>query len=484
MTAKQPQLAPAGQQAARPGRAPTVLVVDQDRVSRRFVELALGDGAFTLESASDAASALEIMRTTLVELVIAEAELPDMSGIELHRRIAHARIRELPFVILTSDAHIESKVAALEEGIDDYLVKPCDPAELRARAEARVRAARRRDERGGRRHQIAGDLADLPFVDLVAALAAGRRTGTLDVASVRALAQIAFVDGRVVHAVFGNLAGRVAFEQVAAEAAGQFEFTNDPPAADERTIDLPTHELVEAARRRALAGVPLVPALPAAGSITPIARRPAERPGLAVASQFERGVVDPYALGELHYLPGRDVADWTRRDAVRERFHALLVTDADVGVAAMMAVAGAPGETTLLAGLGATRKLLALAFHLRGDRLLDVLLVDVRRPDQFTDSLERVPSLVILAPRDGGGATIGTRARAELDRLLGELEPTLLLGVGDRALQDCVLELGAVHSGRVPARIIPGELGDASADLRRVLAEGIRAWGLCKPRTP
>src|SRR5205823_7327293 len=106
--------------------AATVLVVDGDGVSRRFVELALGrDGSFQIETALDGAGALEILGHTPVHAIIAETEFPDMNGLYFFRLLSgESRMRNIPFMFLSSDARVATRVVASGAGADEYLVKP------------------------------------------------------------------------------------------------------------------------------------------------------------------------------------------------------------------------------------------------------------------------------------------------------------------------------------------------------------------------
>ena len=80
----------------RPGPVPhpawhsgTVLVVDSDPVSRRFVELALGKGGeFIVEAAESAAAAIEILRVQAVELIVSDTDLSDANGLQFYRTLA------------------------------------------------------------------------------------------------------------------------------------------------------------------------------------------------------------------------------------------------------------------------------------------------------------------------------------------------------------------------------------------------------------
>src|SRR5688572_6492120 len=110
----------------------TVLAVDADAVSRRFVELALSaHGDFTVESAIDAAGALETLSTRTVDAIVAEIDLNDMNGLQLFRRLSQERrLRSIPFIVLSSDRRPSTKVAALRAGVDDYQTKPCEATEF------------------------------------------------------------------------------------------------------------------------------------------------------------------------------------------------------------------------------------------------------------------------------------------------------------------------------------------------------------------
>src|SRR5262249_34732137 len=162
-------------------REGTVLVVDPDGVTRRYVELSLrvARGVRVLTAAS-AAEALETLAAAPVDLVIASSRLGDAHGVELRRRMAHdPRLARVPFIVLSSDKRAGAKVAAFVAGVDDYLVKPCDGAELAARVLALIARSRRWRASVARPRgaSLAGDFGTLPLPDLVAALELGGPPG-------------------------------------------------------------------------------------------------------------------------------------------------------------------------------------------------------------------------------------------------------------------------------------------------------------------
>jgi hypothetical protein len=110
---------------------------------------------------------------------------------------------------------------------------------------------------------------------------------------------------------------------------------------------------------------------------------------------------------------------------------------------------------------------------MRGDRLLDVVLVDAGRPAQLAPALGRVPELVIVAPP---GGALGASGRAGLAALLGALGPAVVLGVGGEGLDDYMAGCaGALTRG------LRGRLGSApELSLRSLLVEGLRLYAMAR----
>jgi DNA-binding response OmpR family regulator len=480
--------------AARAGRASShVLLVDADPVTRRFVELALGrEPDLEIESAVDGAGALEILSRSPVHLVIAETDFGDMNGLQFFRRLNQGvRLRNVPFVFFTGDARITTKVVALSAGVDDYLVKPCDGAELVARMRALLARQRRALAAArARTYSLAGELSALSFADLIAILELGRRSGTVSVVTKDRAGSVHLDQGRVVHAAFGTLVGQRAFVWLLAQESGHFEFSPGPcpiPPA-ERTIGESVQSLMmESARiidTEKASGSLFVPeereAVPvpdtAPGDSVPIGLATGYQPEAGAASQLESAVRDGYSLADLQIFSREELAQWTQAAPARDRLHVVLVADLAAGVVTMLSLAGAPSERWVLGSLGPDAKAMGLAFFLRRERLVDVVLVDVRNPGQFLPQLRRTPSLVIVAPPTGDGLALGTKARVELADLLDQLRPRALLGLGNDALRSALASVTGVAAaaGGPRQRVLRGVLGEPPLDLRTVLAEGIR----------
>jgi two-component system response regulator MprA len=125
----------------------TVLVVDDDERLVASVRRVLAYEGYRVLTAGDASAGLQLARDESPDLVILDVMLPGptgMDGLEVARRIQAGG--GLPILILSARDSIEDKVAGLEAGADDYLVKPFAVEELLARVRARLR--RREPETG------------------------------------------------------------------------------------------------------------------------------------------------------------------------------------------------------------------------------------------------------------------------------------------------------------------------------------------------
>jgi two-component system chemotaxis response regulator CheY len=467
-------------------QAGTVLIVDGDPVSRRFVELALGRGGeFIVEAAESGAAAIEILRVQPVELIVSDTDLSDASGLQFYRTLAQeSRLRGIPFVFLSADRRPEAKIAALRAGVADYLVKPCHSGEFAARAislverERRARATARR-----RNYLLAGDLAAMGFPDLVYTIEMGRRSGVLSLVLASASGQVFFSGGRIVHALYGNLVGAAAVHRMVDEPAGSFEFApgDCEIPTDQWTIHASATSLIldaarlidhERAEGRSLARPVETIVLPA----TVAELEPPLAAAAGLANQLASEIEDPFALGEMCAWTPADLVRWTRRAIGGERLHVHLIADQAAGVSAILPLCGSPTERWVLNNLQDGRKAFGVTFFLRRERTVDVVLLDIAQPDAFEASLKRTPSLVILAPPSGDMMGLGLRTRIALDNLLRRFHPQVLLAVGNPSLQQesALRDLASLAGAQ---EFAVGVLGDSADDLRGLLTRGIRAWG-------
>ena len=129
-----------------------ILVVDDDARLAASLRRALAYEGYTVEVAATGPDALVAARDRPADLVVLDGMLPGLDGVEVCRRLRAGS--DLPILMLTARDAIADRVAGLDAGADDYLVKPFAYDELLAR----VRALLRRREPGGREILHCADL--------------------------------------------------------------------------------------------------------------------------------------------------------------------------------------------------------------------------------------------------------------------------------------------------------------------------------------
>jgi two-component system, OmpR family, response regulator MprA len=115
-----------------------VLIVDDDRSLREALRRALTLGGFETVSAGSGHEALAQVAEASPDALVLDVGLPDLDGLEVCRRLRQAGNR-VPVLMLTARDAIEDRIDGLDAGADDYLVKPFDVGELKARLRALLR---------------------------------------------------------------------------------------------------------------------------------------------------------------------------------------------------------------------------------------------------------------------------------------------------------------------------------------------------------
>ena len=116
-----------------------ILVVDDEPNIREVVGLYLRRDGHIVIPAADGAEALKLYRRERPDLVVLDLMLPEVSGIEVCRRIQAGR--RVPVIMLTARGEEEDRIVGLGLGADDYVTKPFSPRELAARVGAVLRRA-------------------------------------------------------------------------------------------------------------------------------------------------------------------------------------------------------------------------------------------------------------------------------------------------------------------------------------------------------
>jgi two-component system, OmpR family, response regulator MprA len=118
-----------------------ILVVDDDRALRDALRRALSTGGFEVALAENGQQGLAMIAGTRPDAVVLDVTMPGLDGLAVCRRL-RAVGDPVPVLMLTGRDRVEDRVDGLGAGADDYLVKPFDLRELKARLHALLRRAR------------------------------------------------------------------------------------------------------------------------------------------------------------------------------------------------------------------------------------------------------------------------------------------------------------------------------------------------------
>ncbi len=123
-----------------------ILLVEDNRRLSDSLRLSLEDDGYAVDVAYDGQEGQELAELTSYALIILDVMLPIRNGVEVCRSLRNRRINT-PILMLTARDALEDRVMGLDSGADDYLVKPFEMEELRARMRALLR--RESDDKSG-----------------------------------------------------------------------------------------------------------------------------------------------------------------------------------------------------------------------------------------------------------------------------------------------------------------------------------------------
>lgn len=126
-----------------------VLIVDDSDSVRSRVKQALQDDSDSIEfiEAEDGAKGFRILAQKAVDLILCDLEMPQIDGFRfLQLKKSRPEFDEIPVIMLTGKGEVRAKVAGLQAGASDYLTKPFDDEELRARVNIHLKIKRLQDE--------------------------------------------------------------------------------------------------------------------------------------------------------------------------------------------------------------------------------------------------------------------------------------------------------------------------------------------------
>ena len=114
-----------------------ILIIEDERNLSRFVELELKHEGYETKVCSDGRSGLQTAIDEQWDAILLDLMLPEMNGLEVVRRLR--QVKQTPVIIMTARDSVMDRVAGLDQGADDYVVKPFEIEEILARLRALFR---------------------------------------------------------------------------------------------------------------------------------------------------------------------------------------------------------------------------------------------------------------------------------------------------------------------------------------------------------
>ncbi len=227
-----------------------ILVVEDDPHHLALIEIVLSKKNYEIIKAGNGIEALEKLRESSPDLIIADIMMPEMDGFELCERVRkEENYKNIPFIFLSALGDIEDRVKGLKLGADDYITKPFSPEELLARIE--ILLDRYERYRKTMETQVTkGRLEDIPVTDLLQLLYYGKKTAVIEIQKNSNSAKIWIKKGDIVNAEKGKRKGMDALYEIFSWDKGDFELKQESFQVEE-TIKTSTEEtMLEILRQR------------------------------------------------------------------------------------------------------------------------------------------------------------------------------------------------------------------------------------------
>ena len=232
-----------------------LLVVDADPRSLRVLEVSLRNAGYNVAGCPSVGKALEILHANKPDLILSDTTFGDMNGFEFVEQLRqNSEWSHIPFMFLSSDGSIESKIRGLELGVQDYLTKPIYIREVVARVGielARQARAGLAHKSSDARTRFSGSLSEMSVVDLLQTIDVSRKSGVLTLVSVDGQAgMISFDSGAVINATVEDLVGEDAVYRHLLWRDGTFDLEFRRVSLSERTVHRTTQALLMEGMRR------------------------------------------------------------------------------------------------------------------------------------------------------------------------------------------------------------------------------------------
>ncbi len=202
---------------------PLILVVDDDRELVELIKFNFEQRGWNAIVSFDGMDAILKINHNKPDIVISDIIMPGVDGYSLLETVKNdPELKNIPFIFISGRKTIESKVRGLQEGADDYIVKPFVFEELFARAKAHFNVSqkiKKLESKG-----LRGNLDVLSIIDVLQNLSISKKTGLLSIESDEKTGDILLRLGKVVTAKISNKEGWNALYTILSINKGHFSF--------------------------------------------------------------------------------------------------------------------------------------------------------------------------------------------------------------------------------------------------------------------
>ncbi|MCX7943093.1 MAG: DUF4388 domain-containing protein [Deltaproteobacteria bacterium] len=200
-----------------------ILLIGLEYNSLRILEVSLRKAGFMVASVSSYSEAFEQIRIAPPDLIIIDSTR-DSDAFEFSSSVKN-EYRNIPVIIISSNKEINTRIRALEIGIDDYLVKPIYIKEIVARIKIHLQKREQKRVEDGITAGFIGSLSDIGLYDIIQTIELNKKSGILEIKGKIQEGRIYFKNGQMVHAHIGKLRGEYAVYRMLTFSEGVFKMS-------------------------------------------------------------------------------------------------------------------------------------------------------------------------------------------------------------------------------------------------------------------
>jgi DNA-binding response OmpR family regulator len=222
-----------------------ILIIEPNLELSEVLQEYLAKSGFEVSTIQAAQQALQAISQDAPDLVLCEEELPDMDGLAFSKALRGASgLDRLPLILISGDSSPEHRLACLDSGAHDYLLKPFSMKELVRRCRQHIELSR-----PGSLGELSGDLSHFKTTDILQMLEANQSTGVLQIEAKETKGEIHLLDGYICGGFAGPERGEDAIYRLVPLRQGRFTFVHSDIRSNIQSVRSTTEFMMEALRR-------------------------------------------------------------------------------------------------------------------------------------------------------------------------------------------------------------------------------------------